>query len=208
MQGFMLGLANGTSCLAFCIPVLVPFLLHQGKNVRQNIVTLLVFLGGRLGGYILFALLAWATGNVLLTAANMQTLVVGAAYVGLSILLLASVFFPRIASSDICNIKEARSLFKGHPAFLPLGMGFLAGLKVCPPLLLAFAAATNLGSLAGSLLLFLAFFLGTSIYFLPLIFLGSLNRVPDLRFVGRLASAIVAVYYLFSGAILLAGGVS
>ena len=48
MQGFLLGLANGTTCLAFCAPVLVPFLLEEGKNVRQNLMTLFKFLGGRL----------------------------------------------------------------------------------------------------------------------------------------------------------------
>ena len=53
MQGFFLGLANGTSCLALCAPVLIPFLLSEGNNVGQNLVTLLKFLGGRLGGYLL-----------------------------------------------------------------------------------------------------------------------------------------------------------
>ncbi len=207
MQGFLLGLANGTSCLAFCMPVLVPFLLHEGKNLHHSLGTLLKFLGGRLGGYILFALLAWATGNVVLAAANAQTLVIGAAYVGLSVLLLISVFRPAPPASPACAVKEARSLFGRWPALLPVGMGFLAGLKVCPPLLLAFADAANLGSLGGSLLLFLSFFLGTSIYFAPLIFVGSLARLPDLRLIGRLASAIVALYYFFSGAILIAGGV-
>lgn len=47
MQGLLLGLANGTTCLAFCAPVLVPFLLERGETVRQNLLTLLKFLGGR-----------------------------------------------------------------------------------------------------------------------------------------------------------------
>jgi hypothetical protein len=52
------------------------------------------------------------------------------------------------------------------------------------------------------------FFLGTSIYFIPLSFLGAWAHVPDLRIVGRFAAVIVAVYYMFSGLVLFAGGVS
>ena len=32
IQGFMLGLANGTSCLAFFAPVLLPYLLDEGST--------------------------------------------------------------------------------------------------------------------------------------------------------------------------------
>jgi len=50
LQGFLLGLANGTTCLAFCALALIPFLMHEGQTVRQNLVTLVKFLGGRMGG--------------------------------------------------------------------------------------------------------------------------------------------------------------
>ena len=207
MQGFLLGLANGTTCLAYCIPVLVPFLLQEGRNVRQNLVTLVKFLGGRLGGYVVFGLLAWATGNMLVAAAKHQGLVIGTAYVGLSILLLVAVLRKPIPTPGACAFKSAQTTFSRWPALLPVGMGFLAGLRICPPLLLAFADAANTGTLAGSLMLFLAFFLGSSIYFIPLSFLGAVARIADLRIVGRFAAVIVAVYYLFSGILLFAGGI-
>jgi len=206
MQGFLLGLANGTTCLAFCAPVLVPFLLEEGKNVRQNLVTLFKFLGGRLGGYTLFGLLAWATGSLLLRAANYQSLVIGAAYVGLAALLLVAVLRKK-APAGACAFEGAQAKLSRWPALLPVGMGFLAGLKVCPPLLLAFTEAASTGTLTGSLVLFLTFFLGTSIYFIPLSFLGAFARVTALRIVGQFAAVIVALYYLYSGILLLAGGI-
>lgn len=58
MKGFLLGLANGTSCLTLCAPVLVPYLLNEGDNVRRSLVTLGKFLTGRLLGYLVFGLLA------------------------------------------------------------------------------------------------------------------------------------------------------
>jgi sulfite exporter TauE/SafE len=206
MQGFLLGLANGTTCLTFCAPVLVPFLLEEGKNVRQNLMTVLKFLGGRLGGYMLFGLLAWATGSLLLRTTSYQGLVIGGAYVGLSALLLVAVLRKK-APAGACAFEGARVTFSRWPALIPLGMGFLAGLKVCPPLLLAFTDAASTGTLIGSLFVFLMFFVGTSIYFIPLSFLGAFAHVSDLRIVGKFAAVIVALYYLYSGILLFAGGV-
>ena len=206
MQGFLLGLANGTTCLAFCAPVLVPFLLEEGKNVRQNLVALLKFLGGRLGGYMLFGLLAWATGGLLLRATGYQSLVIGVAYMGLAVLLLVAVLRKKAPAPGACAFAGARARLSRWPALLPVGMGFLAGLKICPPLLLAFTGAASTGTLVGSLVFFLTFFLGTSVYFIPLSFLGAFTRVSALRIVGQFAAVIVALYYLYAGILLLTGG--
>jgi sulfite exporter TauE/SafE len=207
MNGFLLGLANGTSCLALCAPVLIPFLLSKGDNVRHNLMTLLQFLGGRLGGYLLFSLLAWAVGGLLLNAGGSQALLVGGTYVGLSVLLLVAVFRQQNPTRGACTLPQARTRFRRWPALVPASMGLLAGLKVCPPLLLAFTDAASTGTLGGSLLLFVTFFLGTALYFLPLPLLGVFTRLPDLRIVGKFAAVIVALYYLFSGILLFAGGI-
>lgn len=206
MNGFLLGLANGTSCLALCAPVLIPFLLSEGNNVRQNLVILLKFLGGRLGGYLLFGLLAWAIGGLLLDAGGYQALVIGGTYAGLSVLLLVAVF-RKSPTPGACALSQAQARFRRWPALIPVGMGLLAGLKVCPPLLLAFTDAASSGTLGGSLLLFVTFFLGTSLYFLPISLLGAFTRVPDLRIVGKFAAVIVALYYLCSGILLFVGGI-
>jgi sulfite exporter TauE/SafE len=250
MEGFLLGLASGTTCLAFCAPVLIPFLLSEGNNIPRNLVTLLTFLGGRLGGYLIFGLLAWAMGGLLVGAGSYQAVVIGTAYVGLSVLLLVAVLRKKAAGSGACALegvamtlgnttlspvtpgeakqspvaqagiasltlattredttKGAQARLNRWPALLPVGMGLVAGLKICPPLLLAFTTAAGTGSLGGSLFLFLMFFLGTSVYFLPVSLLGAFTRLPDLRMVGKFAAVIVAVYYLFSGVLLFTGGV-
>lgn len=207
MHGFLLGLANGTSCLALCAPVLVPFLLNESGDISKNMVTLLKFLGGRLMGYLIFGLLAWAAGGLLLASGGAEGLLVGGTYVGLSIILLLAVFGKRAPKHGACSLVEAKARFRRWPAPIPVGMGLLAGLRVCPPLLLAFTDAAATGTLAGSLLLSVFFFLGTSLYFLPLPLLGTLSGLPDARIVGRFSSVIVALYYLFSGSLLIAGGV-
>ena len=205
MQGFLLGLANGTTCLAFCAPALIPFLMHEGQTVRQNLLTVAKFLGGRMGGYLIFGLLAWATGSVLSGAAGYEGLLIGIAYVGLSVLLLVAVLRKK-APPGSCAFEGARATLSRWPALLPAGMGFLAGLKICPPLLLAFTNAASAGTLAGSLVFFLAFFLGTSVYFIPIPFLGVFRRISALQIVGRFAAVIVALYYLYAGILLCTGG--
>jgi sulfite exporter TauE/SafE len=206
VQGFLLGLASGTTCLAFCAPALIPFIMHEGQTVRQNLVTVIKFLGGRMGGYLIFGLLAWATGSLLAGAAGYDGLLIGVAYVGLSVLLLVAVLRKK-APAGSCAFEGARAILSRWPALLPLGMGFLVGLKICPPLLLAFTGAVGTGTLVGSLVFFLAFFLGTSVYFIPIPFLGVFRRVSALQIVGKFAAVIVALYYLYAGILLFAGGV-
>ncbi len=211
MQGFLLGLANGTSCLAFCAPVLIPFFLSAGSGVRQSSSLLARFLAGRLLGYLLFGLLAWSLSGLLPAAGGLQDWLVGIPYVGLSALLLMSVFRKNQSAPDACALPKAhawmRRWLRQVPGLLPVGIGFLAGLKICPPLLLAFTNAASSRFLGGSLLLFFMFFLGTSIFFLPSPLLGALTRIPDVRLIGKLAAAIVALYYLISGILLIAGGI-
>jgi hypothetical protein len=126
--------------------------------------------------------------------------------VGLAAVLLVAVL-RRKAPSGACAFEGARAVLNRRPAFLPIGMGFLAGLKICPPLLLAFTDAASMDTLVGSLVFFLAFFLGTSVYFIPIPFLGVFRRVSALQIVGKFAAVIVALYYLGAGILLLAGGV-
>jgi sulfite exporter TauE/SafE len=209
VQGFLLGLANGTTCLTFCAPVLVPYLLGEGESVRKNLLTLLQFLIGRLGGYMLFGLAAWATGSLLLGATAGQGVLLGLVYVGLAALLLVTALRRRAPVTGACALEDARTglqRLRRWPGAVPVSMGLLAGLKVCPPLLLAFAGAASSSSIWGSLTLFLTFFLGTSIYFLPISFLGALRRVAPLRTIGQFAAAIVALYYLYAGVLLVVGG--
>lgn len=206
LQGFLLGLASGTTCLATCAPVLIPLLLGEGKQTRQNWALLGQFLGGRLVGYLLFALFAWASGQLVLAAAGgARSPLFGAAYVLLAAALLVYGLgkWPTVCAGSLTGL---RARLARWPALLPLGLGLLTGLNLCPPFLLAFTGAADGRSLLNSLAFFALFFVGTSLYFLPLPFVGLLRRFDVLRTVGRLAAVVVAVYYLFTGIIMIAGG--
>jgi len=92
-------------------------------------------------------------------------------------------------------------------SFVPFLLGFFTGLNVCPPFLLAFAGAAGTGSLPGSLLFFAAFFLGTSVFFIPAPLLGALGRSSAARTIARMAGGVVGLYYACTGVLALLGGI-
>jgi sulfite exporter TauE/SafE len=207
MEGFLLGLTSGGTCLAYCAPVLVPLMLGAGRPARGNGLLLAEFLFGRLGGYLLFGLLAWWTGQRILADPLGRSVLFGSAYVILAAMLL---YFGLAKAPVPCALGTAgpRRWLARRPALLPLGMGFMTGLNLCPPFLLAFASAAYSGSPAASLILFAGFFLGTSIYMLPLPFLGALRRNAAVAWIGKTAAVLMAVYYLYSGILTLLRGIA
>jgi len=209
MQGLLLGLANGTVCVAYCAPVLVPYLLGEGRSIATNFVVLSEFLLGRLSGYLLFSVMAWLTHRLLLENPSHRELILGAVYIVLSCMLVTYGFSK---PAKECAADRTRSLLPQlltrNPATLPLVLGFLTGLNLCPPFLLAFTGAAASMSLAQSVLFFAFFFVGTSVYFIPAPLVGSFRRVGGLRTVGKLAGVVVAVYYFYLGIVMFGGGVA
>ncbi len=202
IEPLLLGLSSGTVCLAFCAPVLVPYLLGEGGSIRRDAVVLAEFLLGRLAGYVLFALAAWLIGFSLLPSGAWRGLVFGPAYLVLSVFLIVYGF---ITPRSWCAARVVPP-FVGV-SFLPLVLGFLTGVNVCPPFLIALTRAADAKSALDSVRFFLVFFLGTAVYFVPMPLVGALRSLRALRTVGRLAAGIIGVYYFYAGLVTLYGGI-
>jgi len=239
LEPFLLGLSSGTVCLAYCAPVLVPYLLGEGGNVGRDALVLTEFLMGRLAGYVLFALAAWLIGFNLLPPGGWRDLVFGLAYLVLSVLLIGYGFLtprgwcavravPRLVGRLALPRRQAdaapssRSLQSPSPAasapaksaptaispaVLPLALGFLTGINVCPPFLIALARAADARSALGSVRFFVVFFLGTAVYFVPMPLLGALRPLRVLQTVGRMAAGIIGIYYFYLGLVTFYGGI-
>ncbi len=212
ISGFFLGLANGATCLATCAAVLVPLFLGEGRRVGENGGLLVRFLAGRLAGYLLFGLLAWAANGIFLRDPDSRSVIFSAVTVLLAVMMLAYGLGKLKMNACVVSPRALRARF-GRFAWLrpwlPTLFGLLTGLNLCPPFLLAFTNAALNGTLAGSLLFFLAFFLGTSLYLLPLplvgLFRGGLSAeggAAVLRSIGRIAAVLMALYYAVSAALL------
>jgi sulfite exporter TauE/SafE len=206
-EGLALGLASGTACLATCVPVLLPYLLAEGDRPRWSLNALGQFLAGRLVGYLAFAVLAWLLGVTLLGDARRRAVLTGAAYLVLAVALAAYGFS---SSRAACAAEASGGLVarvrSRWPRLMPATLGLLTGLSLCPPFLLAIARGADAGGLAGSLLFFAAFFVGTSAYLVPLPLAGFLRRGRSVRTVARLAAGVVGVYFAYLGTVALLGG--
>jgi hypothetical protein len=206
LQGFLLGLANGVSCLATCAPVLLPFVVGEGLSVRRSVFPIFQFLCGRLAGYLLFAVFAWEAGARIRAGAH-GGLVFGSVYALIALILIVYGFSsPNGACAGRGIRPRLMAALRRHPAVLPGAMGLLTGLSLCPPFVAALAGAVGEVSLTSSLLFFLAFFSATSLYLIPFPFAGMLGRTPAVRMTGRLAAGVMGCYFLYRGLVLIRGG--
>ncbi len=210
LDGFVLGLSNGGACMAACAPVLLPYLLGEGKDIVRNYWITGQFLFGRLLGYLLFALLAWMVNIAVLRESDLWNLIIGVAYVLFAVLLIFYGFLKKGDSGcqNSCNRKMYQQFTTLRPVLFPVTAGFVTGLNFCPPILLAFAGAAAQSNLVMSLLYFFSFFLGTSVLFILLPLIGISNRFAVMQIIGKMAAGIIGFYYLYSGGIMLLRGIA
>jgi len=78
-------------------------------------------------------------------------------------------------------------------------LGILTGINFCPSFLIALSKAVDLSGALSGMMLFLGFFFGTSVFLMPLAFIGQISKVSRMKLVARYASILVAVWFTFSG---------
>jgi sulfite exporter TauE/SafE len=206
-EALLLGLASGPACIAACGPVLVPSLLTERAGFRPHARYLSVFLAARLLGYMLFAIVAWELGLLASLLPAPRLLMMGAVYVLLAVVLLWYAYSARstcaqpCAESKLVQITENRNRGVAGAAAL----GLLTGLNLCPPFVAAGIRAAQLGSMAAAMIFFAAFFVGTSVWFIPFISLSCIARNQAVMIVARMAMALIALYYLSMGIAMLLG---
>jgi sulfite exporter TauE/SafE len=201
-EALVLGLATGPVCLASCGPVVLPWMLVQPQGMRLHTRQLFLFLAARLAGFLVFATAVWLVGSSIPHAWTGRSWLFG----GIEVLLAAGLVAyaagwprrrstPAQPSSRLVQIGEApRPLLSGA-----LALGFLTGINLCPPFLVAGIRAAQLPHLSASLLFFLFFFAGTAVWFLPFLSLGFVRRTPAVVTVARMVAVLLACWYMFSG---------
>jgi sulfite exporter TauE/SafE len=166
---------------------------------------LAIFLGGRLAGYLAFAVVAWAAGLTIPLDLRTRTLVFGIANFGLAALLGVSACFPRRTCAKAPDQRHTRlyQIGAAHRSRPPaaLTLGFLTGLNLCPPFVAASVRAAATHSLPGALAFFALFFAGTCVWFLPSLAVSSLRRFSAVPAVARMTMAALAIYYAYLGVV-------
>ena len=119
--------------------------------------------------------------------------IAGIALILMSFLLLVSTISVSSHRLHMCRVIPN---LKGQT---PIIFGFLTGINICPPFLLAISYATSLGNVADSLLLFLGFFIGTSIFLLALLPAGFACRYENIRIIGKITAILTSILFIALG---------
>lgn len=207
-EALALGVSTGPACLASCGPLLMPVLAAERKPTRGTGAVLATFLAGRFAGYLLFACAAHLVGLSLAAAPRSRGFAFAAANLLMAVLLAAygAALGRRRASCDLeCPATRARRFVARFGAVAPLLLGFLSGVSLCPPFVAAAVRAAQGSGLAGAMLFFGCFFVGTSLWFVPSLGLGLLSRFPAVGVVARLVLFLLSGYYAYLGLILSGG---
>jgi len=197
LAGALLGLSTGVFCLASCAPVFVPFMMAEDRTFCRNLSVLGELAAGRLAAYIIVGIAVGLLAGMIDAAVLHRA--AGIALVAVSLLLLFFVLSKKSPEFALCR------LFKGRAGTMPVLFGFLTGINVCPPFLLAIGAAAAAGSVAGSVLIFLGFFCGTSAYLLVLLPFGFAGRSETVRTIGTITAVLSGVLFFVIGIAYLLG---
>jgi hypothetical protein len=217
-EALVLGLATGPVCLATCGPVVVPWMMVQPRGVRGHSRQLGLFLAARLAGYMVFATAAWLVGSSIQRAWTGRA-GIGQSWVmgGVELLLAAALVVYAVgwphrrcaaanpayaqasarhgATGGLVRIGETPSGRRSGA----LALGFLTGINLCPPFLVAGVRAAQLEHLSAALVFFVCFFAGTAVWFLPFLSMGLVQRTPAVVTVARMVAVLLACWYGFSG---------
>ena len=190
LQPLLTGLSVGAFCLTYCFPFMGVIFGAEERGTKKNFLILLEFLMGRLAGYLCFGLLAGYLGerfnpHCLRRATDLSFIVLALAL----LLYLAGITHEK----DFCRTPSW--LRNRNPAF----MGFFMGINLCPPFLMSVAYVFSKQNTLYGLLYFALFFLSSSLYFLPLMFLGLASKTQTFRTVARISGFMVAAIFFIYG---------
>ncbi len=194
IEGLMLGLSAGINCLGACFVFFMPYLVVEGRQkLRENLNKIFLFMAGRLIAYILFALVMGYLGAAyrnIFTARFSYICLIAAA-----VLMLVYSLSHSFKESGFCAQLAGRFSLLRVPFFL----GLFTGLNPCPPFLVGMARLWTLHDILGGVVLFTAFFLGTSVYMLPLVFVSCFNKSARIKQIGLMVALLSSLWFLSAG---------
>jgi sulfite exporter TauE/SafE len=193
IEGFLLGLTLGTTCLITCAPVYGTLILSKENSVSTGVRTVFLISLGRFFSYALFGLLTGYAGGLIGDFAERET-VVAVSYLLVAAYLTYSALIQNRLEKKCCEMSRMTK-FAGNPFLI----GILTGISICPAFVGAIARGIESGGAIGGLMLFTGFFFGTTIYLLPLSFLSYFTKKRMFRYAGIAASILVACWFIYDG---------
>lgn len=192
-RALALGLSTGLYCVGFCVPLLGPVMLsRENRSFKATAAAFGLFLAGRLVAYLVFGLVFGALGGVLSRFVAIRTALVPVLYAVLGLLMVLYGIIQSFPHVGLCRVLNPKTQSQSYLLLI----GFLAGINICPPFLLAATTAIDIGGALQGMFFFLVFFLATTVYLLPFLFSGFLNRFREIRFAARVAAVVAGGYFV------------
>jgi len=194
-EGLLLGVSTGTYCVVSCAPVALPFIFSEEiSGWKQNVKYVSLMLLGRLAAYVAVGFLIGALGGYAVNYLDpaIQRKLLGFSNIFIGALMLATGLMYNFPGKSVCQ--KFKSLYR--PEWGSLLYGLFTGLNICPPFFMAAARVFGKGDGLDGMLYFLMFFIGTSIYFLPLIGVHLFKKhLGTVRLVARLTLILLGTYF-------------
>lgn len=202
-DSFILGLSSGSACLATCGIVMFPYLMAGEAGVKKIAIDLSLFLLTRFVIYFMLATFAWYFGQAFFNNPVVRNIIPGILYIVFAILLVwYSIDKNR---NPACPAKIIKSV--NDRRLVPVLLGVVNSLGFCPALFLILTKSAIQVTLAQSYIAFLAFFVGSSLWFLPLPLAGKIRRKEVLKNIGILATGLAGIIFMIKGLTNIIGGI-
>jgi hypothetical protein len=202
-DSLILGLSSGSACLATCGMVMFPYLMAGSAGMKKIAFDLSLFLLTRLVVYFFLATLSWYFGQAIFGNPFVRNIVPGILYIVFAIMLVwYSISKNR---NPVCPAKIVKTV--NNHRLVPIFLGVVNSLGFCPALFLILTKGATQGTIAQSYLAFLAFFIGSSVWFIPLPLAGKIRKKEVLSNIGILATGLAGVIFMIKGITNLIGGI-
>ena len=202
-DSLILGLSTGSACLLTCGMVMFPYLMSDSAGVRKITVDLSVFLLTRLVVYFLLATISWYLGQAFFTNPIIKNIVPGLLYIVFAVMLLWYTISRNREKN--CPVKNYTKI--NNRKLIPVFLGIVNSLGFCPALFIIFTKGASESTLTHSYLAFLAFFIGSSLWFLPLPLAGKIKKKKVIETIGILATGLAGIIFIIKGLTSLIGGI-
>ncbi|MCK5708858.1 MAG: sulfite exporter TauE/SafE family protein [Candidatus Aureabacteria bacterium] len=194
LQSFLLGLTQGLICVGLCFPIMGTYILSKERTLLRTFYVLMVFLLGRFIGYMIFAVFTSLLGRAIQTFLVMEK-VFSFTYILLGVLMVLYGITKAFSHKKICSVydKSSQNLFYAGL------IGFITGVNLCPPFFAMIVISIENHDIVKGIYAFSAFFLSTSLYLVPAVFLKGLAKFHTVRIAARIASVLVGVIFIYRG---------
>jgi len=188
LSSIILGFSTSSICAITCLPLYLPFSVSREERGRYfQVLSLFI---GRFVSYSIVGALSGALGS----AVSEHFIRSVSSY---AIFILAALLFFRAAGIFRKEARACSFLFSiTEKIRSPMLVGFLTGLNLCYPFLIAIAHAASLRSVFGGVVVFSGFFIGTSTSLLPLFLVPLLRRPQIKEWIVKFASVMACLLAL------------